>query len=308
MAAVLSASVAFLKMGLSVKGSSHLAGYDPEAAYKKAPWNRKKAKDDTREHFKLIFPKNTTLKAWGGLTLAPDEFERDKHDNMANLYKLREKSSRRIEQVEDLAAVIRKNNCKISLQISGSNDFKYFVVKNGSLVQLKGGSSEIWEKREVKLKSKCNPKRARFFGKESALFMKGQVEKYVAILVKLYENSSYEYVFHSSILERSYPKFKNLENLEIYFAYVNYYLDAELKKLNTGKGVLNKAGRKISWNFVDVSNQYYEAASLGKIGSLFRPKEVIKGEMVHRSMDSMDKLVHTYLMSIHGVLGKEGVL
>jgi hypothetical protein len=305
MAALLNAT-SFVKLGLCIKSSSHLSDFDKNATYIKVFKARSnenaaiKESDKARKNFRDCFPKGSQINAWGGLTLAPDQYPYDS----ANLCKLPKKSASKKNQVQEMAQVIRTSKCKISLQLSGSNDFKFFMVNNNQLVPLSERSIVAWKSWTDKRKSCFSPVRTRLFSKESETFIKGQVGKYVAIVVEMYKGSNFDFVFHSSILERVYSKIESLENVDIYFAYVNYYLKLELQKLN-GQGIVNNAGKKISWHFINVADQFHSTTSYKK---LFKSADVYRKEMVHRNIDFMKILIDRYLQSIYEVLVKESVI
>ena len=71
------------------------------------------------------------------------------------------------------------------------------------------------------------------------------------MLTQLYANSTIEFVFFSSVLERVYadPQKQHLDtyiklaNIDAYFALINSYIKSELKKLNGETGIVNRNGK-----------------------------------------------------------------
>ena len=149
MAAQLNASPAFLKLGFLVTSSSHGSLFDRDAAYNQSHNDKVKAS----YRLQTCFPKGTKIKAWGGLTIA-DEFGRAPGD----LCKLPEKSYAKQRQVDSLARVLATSQCKVSLLIAGSNDFKFFAVNNGRLVQVSEKGMKTWGNMDQKQKRQFTPK------------------------------------------------------------------------------------------------------------------------------------------------------
>ena len=127
-----------------------------------------------------------------------------------------------------------------------------------------------------------------------------RVKKYVELLVNLYKDSSLEFVFVSSVLERIY-KDSLFANLEIYFAFVNSCLKTEITKLNN-REILNKDSKVIYWKFINVSKQFFEATSPELI---FRETS---GNLIHRTNQCMCDLLNVYLQKIHETLVVKGAI
>ena len=257
MAALLEASK-LNQLGLHVLSSSHLKPLDPEATYKSSlrygVIQARKNADQAQRNKDAWLPKGAVSNSWGGLIIAQVEYPREP----TNFQEMDQRTDESENKFEELELSIKRSICKVSLQVSGTNDFKFLVVKNGVMVPLTSSALEIWGSLPDKYKIKFNPKRHRLFGKDAECHIRTKIQEYVSILGGLYQDSSFEFVFHSSLLERVYIDNEILANLDIYFCYINYWLQVELGKLNSGEGILNKNGVKITWGFLNVSAQFYE--------------------------------------------------
>ena len=293
--------VSMWQLGLQVLSSSHFKQFDPEATftsflrYNFSIETARREQKLAEERLRSTFPIGTKISAYSGLTVAPNQFGL----GAGNLRKLQSKTNGKVKQVENMSNKIANSKYKIALQVSGSNDFKFFIVNNGNIVPLLHCGVSVWGKLSTKNKSVFSPKRVLIFGKSSRDFIKSQVVAYVALIADMYRNSSFEFVFHSSILERNYKYEPQLKNLDIYLALVNYLLKIELQKLNLSPGVLNKQGKKISWHFINVSKQYFENTN-PKL--LFKKPDLRRGEFIHRTTESMQKLVEIYLSKIEQII------
>ena len=286
-------TAAFAHLKLHVFSSSHLSPLDPVATRQKfarmGTYRADREMEYSDQLLKSWLPEGTYINAWGGLTIAETEFHRDPHDFSAK----HKKSELRAKQCIQLGLAIKSSPCKIALHVSGSNDFKYFIVKDGKLVPLTESGAETWSKLSPRRRSNFLPNKTVIFGKTSREFIHQQVKLYVTELVNLYRDSEFELVFHSSVLERKYFHEK-LENIDAYFAYFNYWIRMEIENLNREK-IMNRNQIAIVWKFINVSSQFFNSNSPRK---LYRWKEAKTGNCVHRNLNSLHELVDKYLKYI----------
>ena len=63
--------------------------------------------------------------------------------------------------------------------------------------------------------------------------------------------------------------------------------------------VCNANGKFITWEFVNVSEQYYMAQARNNVASLYRRNERISGELTHRNIHAYRELIDLYMREVH---------
>jgi hypothetical protein len=246
------------------------------------------------------FPTGTQSRAWGGLILGGIEFPK------RGFRALTELSSGTKRKIREVKTEIRVSHAQVAVQVSGSNELKSFMVNDKDQVQIvEEWGVKTWKQLTSSQKSNFNPRKHRCLGKDAHDLVKKRVKTYVSNLVEIYADSELEYVFHVSILERICEKDTYLKNCNIYYAYANHFLKIELGRLNGVNRVKNRGGNYITWNFVAVSKQFFEA---NDPKYLFKSYERENGWMVHRTKEAMEALVEMYLAEVYKVLTTVGVI
>ena len=307
-------------LGLEVLASSHAQIYDPEVAYQttlqregyeSARFERQKA----LRRFHREWPVGTSLNSWRGIALAEKNYGVDPKDPV-DLRELEFKTAKSLRQFRQFKAKIQNTPNLVALNIIASNDLKYFTVENEELVPMIEAGPRVWQGLSIGRKVNYTPKRNTIFTKSSEVFISDRVHTYINMLAQMYADSTVEFVFLSSVLERFYadPKkqhhdtYVKLAFTDAYFAMINCCIKAELKKLNNGTGILNRNGKKIFWKFINVAHQFHSAPVLRNI---FRKDEIQNtkcSRWVHRNPRAMAELTVMYLEDIHKVLTEKGVL
>ena len=111
----------------------------------------------------------------------------------------------------------------------------------------------------------------------------------------LFGQSTAEVVYHISILERLMPGLHKV--LPMYYAILNSFLFSALKAAN----IRNRSGQSITFRYVNVATQFQCATDRTK---LFKPKEVGRGEMVHRTSSAYREIfgmVRQYVLRDLGI-------
>ena len=298
----------FRYLGLNIKTSSHLTCFAEKAAFLRAKNAQKEFKIQieeklkARQRFEEYFPIGSEIKAWGGLILAKDDYGLQP---LSRLVKPPYKRDSKVIQVEEFENFLKYSKCKVSLQVTTANDFKVFLVKEGQMLPVSPQSEERWSQLSNEQKCGFSIKKSRFLSKDSRDFIQEKVETYVSYLKKLYQLSHAKFVFHSSLLERSYPKIKIFRNLELYFCHLNDMIRREINSLNQGEGVNNVDGERIEWFFIDVSHHFFKETEKIK---LFTFTDQKKKTLVHRNEKELKLIVDSYLQHIHQKLAERGVI
>ena len=297
MASLLSASK-FPELGLICAGSSHFTFLDENATSIKYRTSYKRDSEvaAAKERCYKVLPANSKVRAWGGLVLAGVQFPKHPRD----LQPLKKKERFRKDQCDEFKQFISSTTRKVALHESGTNDWKFFLVlEDGSLIQLSLLASEVWARLAERDKIYFSPKRHRVVSSENQQLIRLNVLKYVELIKDLYKESVVEFVFVSSLIERTHVCF---ENLEIYFALINYLLGVEITKLNKGSGIFNRNSKLIQWQFINVSGQFFKAKNRKLI---FRESS---NDLIHRSIPCMCDIFDIYLQDIHKTLAAKKLI
>lgn len=282
----------FNQLGLKVLSSSHLSPLDDACMFhrwKDIDYARAlREKQDARNRFRDWLPENSDITAIRGLTVMSQEFPQ------YSLIPHKKKTVKRVNQEIRYANAVKFATQKIALNVTGTNDYKFFIVENNSLVPMVPDGLEIWSSLTRGRKIRFDTKHKVIFPKESREFMESRIGDYVTYLKNVYATSSFVIVYHSSLLERI-SREKSQTCLEAYFAHLNYFLRRELRKLNE-EPVLNLHGQPISFKFINVSEQFFNAVPPTVV---FKDEEQNSKNLVHRHIDSLKILVEKYMNFIY---------
>ena len=280
-------------LDLHMVGSSHLTLIDQWETFRKNQRHGKQVAERERSLAANRFIKwccgVKKVDSFSGLTLAPIEFCREGWGCLEN------KTDCRKEQVTKLKKRIQSAGHKNCLFVGGSNDLKWFIVKEGELVSLAQHGRRAWLKLETKDKVNFDPRKHSILDMKAKGFIFEKMQEFGEILSDIFKTSKCTRVFVSSILERSIPEEFNLDP---YFAYINFFLKKLISKLNNSKKMCNMAGEPITWFFVNVSDQFYSSEHPEQ---LFRQSEVEKRNergLIHRNVKSMEQIINKYLQEI----------
>ena len=278
-------------LNLHILASSHLTLIDEaEKVRKTLRYGKEEAEKQGRlaaERFVEWCCGVNQVNTFSGLTLAPIEFEREGWGSLEH------KSGLRVKQVADLKSRVKSASCKNFLFVGGSNDYKWFIVKDNKLVSLANHGREVWLRLDKEEKVNFNPRKHLVLDKVAEGFIFEKMKEFGEILTDIFRNSKCIRVFVSSILERRVPE---EQNLEIYFAYINFFLKRLIYKLNKGGQMFNIDGEPIAWFFINVADQFHGSKNPE---SLFRRSEIIgKKGLTHRNIVSMKDIISKYLDEI----------
>lgn len=282
----------FDHLGLKVLSSSHLSPLDEICMFNR--WKdisctrALSEKQDARGRFRDWLPENSNITAIRGLTVMYKEFPQ------YSLIPFHKKTDKRIKQEIRYANAVKFATQKIALDVTGSNDYKFFIVKDNQLVPMVPNGLEIWSNLTKGRKINFSTKHRIIFPKDSREFMESRIREYVSYLKNVYSTSSFVIVYHSSLLERI-SREKSQPCLEAYFAHLNYFLHVGLRKLNE-EPVLNVNGLPISFKFINVSEQFFNAVPPTIV---FKDEEQTAQNLIHRHIDSLKILVEKYMNFIY---------
>ena len=201
-----------------------------------------------------------------------------------------------VRQVDKFYASMKNAKERVCLLVIGTNDFKSFLVRNNK--KLKAGSSfkRKWDKLSLSQKVKFSAKTHRLVSRTVLDHMKDQIDKFVDKVKVVAEECKFDVILLSSLLERNYDKV-GYKHLDFWFAHLNHLLYKALKKLELS--VCNANGKFITWEFVNVSEQYYMAQARNNVASLYRRNERISGELTHRNIHAYRELIDLYMREVH---------
>ena len=123
-------------MALSVESSSHLTPLNPRKVFDQSsnlPYAlAKQRREEAAERLQNWLPgvPEGEITSFGGLTLADVVFDKEGGGTVSRDSK---EYKKRRSQVDKLKGRMNRSNLKTSLLVAGSNDFKFFIVKEGSL-------------------------------------------------------------------------------------------------------------------------------------------------------------------------------
>ena len=271
-----------------VFGSSHVGRADEELVRKrnrfKDPSSFLAAESEARLNAETWFPPNTKVKAFPGLTLTDWEFPEN------SLTPNQIKSSYRRSQTELFYQSLRASTASIVLLVTGSNDYKTFITKQGKLVPLSLFAFLIWDSLRPHEKACFNPYKHPVMSRPNLKFIQFQIEAYLLNLSIQAYGSRAKFIIHSSILERVSQETRMLD-LPIYFAIINYFLRKAIYKLNFHNSHLSRTQTQVVWRFCNVSYQFH---SLSNPSVLFLPREQLQSNMVHRQTRYMREISRSY--------------
>ena len=205
-----------------------------------------------------------------------------------------------LEKRKDLKNVVSNSLARVVIHKTGSNEIKPLMVDDEKrILEVEPWGVGIWNGLSPLQKISLNTRRRRCLGGEAQANIEKRMDEYLEELKKIYTDSSAEFVFHVSILERICNRDRYLKNGNIFFAYANSYLKEKLHRLNREDRVKNRKGEFIYWHFLNVASQFYESENPTL---LFKPHERQNGWMVHRNREAMQVLVDMYMAEVYEVL------
>lgn len=282
--------------------SSHLVPLDGRACFKKAlrdGWDRQEAekrRKEAEQNFQRFLPGFSSINSFSGLTLAPDEFEREGWGQLAC------KTDYRSNQVDEVKDVIHSSLHRNALFVGGGNDYKWFIVHEGRLCPLSEHGLEIWGGLPDHEKINFSPKKHYVLEATGLKNVKARMTDFGKIIESLFSGSNFDRVFISSLLERQIPE---LDHLEVYFAHLNHFLRNLVVGMDgKGKGsVLNIRREPIRFYFVNVAEQFFEVKK-DKVAGLFRPRERASKKLTHRNIRSLENICHSFVKEVTSVLNR----
>ena len=201
------------------------------------------------------------------------------------------KSDYRLGQVNKLKEIVKNSPHSNALLVGGSNDFKWFCVKDGGLCNLQQFGLQAWEALQADQKIEFSPKKHCILGKDGVNFIQEKVKEFGDILVDIYGGTNFENVFISSILER---RLNQIPYLELYFCYINHFLMKLIAKMTQERKIFNVNLKPIKWHYINVSHQFFNAEN---------PVTIFRGgDLTHRSLPAMEELCHIYMQKIGDTL------
>ena len=174
------------------------------------------------------------------------------------------------------------------LFLGGSNDWESFLMQHGQLIRPASNCQRRWDLLGKENKAKYIYYRNKLLHKRSERYLKWKLRVYIQQLSLLFSGSSAMVVYHVSVLERLLD---GLPLLPMYFAVLNSLLFSALKVAN----IKNKFGQLIKFKFINVAGSFFLADNPKE---LFRPKEVRRGVMTHRTPEAYREVyasVHDYV-------------
>ena len=261
-------------------GTSHMRRFEPDYEY------LIRMEDGTfRSPFEVHLDGFADCRSEGGLIMMNQLFEMDYLDKLPDSSR---KTYRRIKQKQFLrfSEYLSSGDANSALLVCLSNDWKCFLTDHkGHMLPLMSSSYSRWSKLSGKEKANYDAFAHKPLLKESRLHLECQFLKYEEILKPILAKSNLESIYHSSVLERMNSKYPYLP---FYFAILNSFLKKYLKLWNNNKTFVNKNGKPIRCNFINVADQFHLAENPIK---LFIKREVVAGgELTHRTHEAYDKL------------------
>ena len=248
---------------------------------------KKKAKKLKETHLPEV-----EILAQGGFIVFNDEFERGDSARSA------EKSQIRVKQFNRALDFIQNSDKKVCLLVLGSNDFKNFVIKNGEWLPLGKGAVRKWSNLSLNKQVYFSYDSAgHILCREIRQFIEEKVGEYMRIILSMLRDSEFEFILHSSLLEREWENC-NVPHLDILFAHINCYLNKQLLSLNRKAEIQNRFGKIVKFKFVNVAYQYFEAKREGVLNSIFREPESWSEGRTHRSETALIELAKIYRKEI----------
>lgn len=165
------------------------------------------------------------------------------------------------------------------------NDVQSVIKTGNQMAALFPNAHERFDKMQSEDRIKYRHSSQRLLTKASARFISRKLKIYMKQLQFLFGTTAVETLYHVSVLERM----SSLQPyLPLYFMAVNSLLQSALN----ANPLYNKLGIKIRLKFINVSEQFF---SVNNPKVLFRPHEVDKGRMTHRT----DKAYEALFQTIH---------
>lgn len=268
---------------LRMDGTSHLKNFSSKYPHPIIVNGKKTTK------FENKLPGVNQCNSFGGLTLMDKHFERDSLQPLADNPENQEHQSNKNKQLNKFIRGIQNGTEKATLFVTLSNDYKYFLTNHkGSMLSLTRTAKSKWDKLSAMQKSKYDIYKHNPLTGKDRTHIYEQIGKYENKLKEIFQKSSLEIFFQSSVLERFNPKIKYLP---LYFAILNSVLKHEIYKWDSNETFKNKFGKSIKCKFVCVRKQFY----LNKPNKIFIPKEIRQGkELTHRTDKALDSLMDTW--------------
>ena len=179
--------------------------------------------------------------------------------------------------------------------LGGSNDGSSLLYQGNDLLRLLPHAVARWEGLDGPDRVKFKHGNMKLLHSKGVRFLKWRLRLYVQELADLFGQSTAEVVYHISILERLMPGLHKV--LPMYYAILNSFLFSALKAAN----IRNRSGQSITFRYVNVATQFQCATDRTK---LFKPKEVGRGEMVHRTSSAYREIfgmVRQYVLRDLGI-------
>ena len=277
--------------------TSHLASLDEKHVHVSNPlYRRCSPREIIRERNKVkclkseLLP-NVNLVTYKGLIIMETQFPDGTESRPCPV-----KEGFRISQCEKLLDQMKRSKERVCFLLLGSNDFKCFLTRGNEWLEVKAGYEARWHFLRSQPEFKFNGRRISLIPEISKNHIQDQVKIFVDILKSWAQKCSFEAIYISSILERDWDGI-GVKNLDLWFSYINYFLEIHWRNLNKEK-IINKVGQVINWKFINVSNQYFEAVKNNSKDELFRDFEFKSGKMTHRSDQAMKDLISMYLSEL----------
>lgn len=139
--------------------------------------------------------------------------------------------------------------------------------KNKTLLKLRKNATTKWLNSTHKQHANNNYRSNCVVINSAAKFVKGKLNQYAEVLVKLVARSKLKVVYQCSVLERKYLMYDET-HLDILFAALNSYLEVTINNIEAK----NSLGESVKFKFIRLTSQYHSETPFWG----FRPKEVTR--------------------------------
>ena len=297
---------------IHIVSTSHFQQFSPKSAYGRAI-NRREPRDEANRLASLAklkleenFPKGTACTAYGGLILGDTMFPMHPRDFTSQPVR-----GSRLSQQRRLIHAVQTSDRDVAVQVTGANDLKAMTImkgrfgKSGKFIPVSEKNFMKWHALPVEIKIDFSPEGRELLPRDYAKFIETQVQKYCDHLGELYQNSNFRVVFHLSPLERQFAPEKHsmLKTVIVHQAYIHHFLQLKIQEMDTNESILNNKYQPIRWRYINVRDSFHKAEDSKK---LFRAKEQLSGEMIHRNDDNLAVIREEMLFQVHRDLSNMG--
>ena len=188
-----------------------------------------------------LLPLNSDVSAFNGLLLAPKIYPPNSTDFRAITAKTAPAILKQVAQVADMQNILDVSPRKILLLQTTSNDYKYFMVREGRQLTFRQAYTiPVHEALNKQMKGMSEASLppipdTDIFTNSDLQFMRNQVRRYLGVLATMVARSGFEHVFIGTLLERLYPKDTQWMGLLSYFQVINHVFTSCIREINCPK-------------------------------------------------------------------------